>query len=678
MENNKIKNNKIKDNKIKDNNINQHNDMNWNQNINENINQNINQNINEINVFVFGLLFVGKSTFLTTMLNGQNTESLFLDGVLFNRASIVLYDKTINIYDCDSNSNHLDNKWICQNTHLIDIIIFITDLNKGLDLVGIELLENILAVSKNKFKIICLLNKCDDIYYDNNKNNDRNNDKNSYGMIFGEKDQENIYLDANNKLTILAKKYNLAVSQNNDDLSNNIDTTMFLPITLENYHIYQLLINNSKQPLDPIYQNRLGKNECGQSVWKYMKSDEKQCMLRKIIGQFKIKSNQKILDTGYENFNMIFQKIISCYKNKFMINHIIYEIIKLDTEYEIAKLDKPIAPKAKKTFSSLQENLSGHICQEATTYNFCDIYTDLVLKYDSLLSETDTIGRKELWTNIKNHITQWVRTIQEIPTTIINRKNFIELPKFDQIHQSIQKFYNMLDNFSNSVKNISGYNDNNDNDFFDKAIFDKATNVIISKIISIYDQICQVRWVDQIHCSPIYLALYLQTVEKYCPVKYEFYATQFLTTVSKSAHIINSIDLPNLIVQIIDTYNKYNFQINPLLSTIINVFINKQLYIKKTFPKIFLIYAIQVKKQLKQHIFTEFNPLDVWYEVTNQNIQSVVKSKGLSSIRSDINLDMVQLVLDKFAGSSASQYGAHIDNAVFDIRVEQTVLRTLF
>lgn len=328
--------------------------------------------MNKINIGIFGCVSVGKSTFInaiyekqystteikkTTMIPQiyeegeeeeegikekndkmnkkilkkiENNELKIEDCIPINHKVKVcdlfnlekFKDFKINIYDIpglnDSISKDIYFKWVKENINIFNIIIFITDITKGLNNFDeIEVINLLLdGIKTYNINMVCLMNKCDDIYYDVEQ----------CDLIFNEIDQQNIYVESNNTLIKLIKEYGI---------ENNY-ITPFLPISAENYYICTLLKNSNK--LDNNHKNKLCKNECGINKWKKMTNEEKELLINDIIKNINITLNQKILDTGYLSVKSIIQNIIIDNEQRYKMNY--YEnIIKKLTDTSIENIN---------------------------------------------------------------------------------------------------------------------------------------------------------------------------------------------------------------------------------------------------------------------------------------------------------------------------------------------------
>lgn len=110
--------------------------------------------------------------------------------------------------------------WIINNILTYNIIIYMADITKEITHYDEEILGLLMELAKkNCIEIICLLNKCDNIYYDNEQND----------IFFKQKNDENAYLQANDILYKIGKKHDIK--------KDAITFTPFIPITSKDWII---------------------------------------------------------------------------------------------------------------------------------------------------------------------------------------------------------------------------------------------------------------------------------------------------------------------------------------------------------------------------------------------------------------------------------------------------------
>lgn len=624
----------------------------------------------EINIGLFGCVSVGKSTFLnaisgqqysdaeikkTTMVpqvyienqeqnhNAQtvrhinrNTNESILKMIDLNKFTIDqcqplyhnidkicdLFDPEIidpsikiNIYDIpglnDSASKNIYFEWVKQNIKLFDIIIFMTDITKGLNNSDeIEVLKLLMdSVKKYKLKMICLMNKCDDIYFDDEQND----------LVFEEKEQENIYIQANDILVDIAKMYGIN--------GNDNSFTPFYPISSENCFIYRALMKNPSCELDQIHQNRLCKNECGPNQWKKMTSEEKNIIFKNILVNLQRTYNSKIMDTGYLAVKSIIQNIIISNKFDFMMSHV---------ENDLNDL-------------------------ELTTIENISEFTKLIKLYVTKMEQVVVFGGKisydSFWKNIQITLNNHINNVTNINTKNIKSRDFKD---FEGIHSMMQIYCMDFLVLIETLKEIPNY----PNEF----VICKEKQ-LITKLLNIYDQLCSFELNDHVHICPTNLMQYFQTIKAHTPNDFDQYVLKFLKfycNPSSRYIITNQAESIELILYILNNTQK----VDPYIPIICTILINKQQYIQNKFPEQYFSYLIRTKKLvnniIKRLSVNSYTGFDVLCEVINKNISLYLSTNSVTNIyKQEINHSKIECVLNQFSDPSAS---------IIDVEFESKVL----
>ena len=520
-------------------------------------------------------------------------DDLFDPAIIDPKLKMVIYDiPGLN----DSISKNIYFEWVRQNIKIFHIIIFMTDVTKGLNNADeIDILNLLMRSMVNtRAKMICLMNKCDDIYYDAEQND----------LVFEEKEQESIYLQANNILADVAKT---------NGLEN--DFTPFIPISSENCFIYRAL--KYHHVLDVYYQNKLCRNECGANQWKKMKSDEKKAVYNNIIENLESTYDAKILDTGYLSVKNIIQSTIINNNMEFITNHIDYEMNELIV-----------------------------VAMDAFAIND---YITLVNKYKSKLEAIESIigevSYETFWKNIMITITQYINSIVKINTKIINGRYFIDFRDFDNLHTFVQnKCINFL-SLIEVLKPIRGY----PVDFIKEKL-----NLIASKFISIYEQLNSIEAANQLHISPINLLYYLQIINTYIPSKFDTYAQNFLDIVCNTTKLKYIISNERQLMTLIEYISKNITDPTIFLKQICHILLNKQVFL--TNQNRFHFYYLVKLKELIKPVMTMYldNSVNKCYalcvlcEVIEKNISVCLGTNNVYNIyKQDINNEIVnQLIVE--------------------------------
>lgn len=511
----------------------------------------------------------------------------------------------INIYDIpglnDSASKNIYFEWVRRNIKLFDIIIFMTDITKGLNNSDeIEVLNLLMdSIKKYQNRMICLMNKCDDIYFDHEQND----------LVFEEKEQENIYIQANNILADIAKSHGFTEDDNY--------FTPFFPISSENCYVYRVLMRDPTYKLDQIHQNRICKNEYGSNNWKKMNHNEKEIMFNKIVSELGNTYSNKILDTGYLAVKMVIQNTISMYKQEFIINRIRNDI----KELELISTD----------------NISGYV----------KMVDKIIAKIDQAVGILGDITYEPLLKNIQTMITNYISMVNKIPIVISNSKRFIDFKEFENLHSTLEVHCVNFSMLIESIKKIKGY---------PEELIKNNQDLLINKLLSFYDQLSNIESVDQMHTCPANLLHFLQMIKTYIPIKFLHYAEKFLTIYSnpKCKHIIiyqnEFLDL----VEYISNNLEENADRNNFYSLISIFIVNRLSYIQNKFPETFIVYLIKLKKKIHDiickipnDIFSSYNIL---YEIISKYIVSCLGGSSISNIYLECDNHKMSSLLSKLIG----------------------------
>jgi len=485
----------------------------------------------------------------------------------------------------DSASKNIYFEWVRQNIKIFDIIIFVTDITKGLNNADeTDVLKLLLdSMTKSKAIMICLINKCDDIYFDKEQDD----------LIFEENEQENIYIQANNILLDIAKTYGFAFSDKNNRF------TPFIPISSENCFIYRALMRDPRCELDAVHKNRLCKNECGANQWKKMNSDEKEILFQQVLTNLASTYDTKIQDTGYLSVKTIIQNTIINHKEDFIMNHM---------ENELKNLACPVI-----------DNMPNYIKS--------------IIKYNEEMTNIETIigeiSYEPFWKNIKNSITCYVDNIIKINSKIIQGRDFIDIKEFDTLHCLMQSHCLNFNGLMDATLPIKQY----PTDFMGAK-----KNQIINKLLSIYDQLSLIEPGPQLHILPTNLHFYLKIINIYAPMHFDTYAHKFL------GFFCNNIKIKHIMLQEDELANliEYIGSLTTLFPTFIqlvcNIIINKQVHLQTANKNIepYVHYLIRTKRLINQTMDLlsneEYYPLGILYEIVEKNISLLLESSSVTNM----------------------------------------------
>lgn len=509
----------------------------------------------------------------------------------------------INIYDTpglnDSASKDIYFEWVKQNISIFDIIIFVTDITRGLnDSDEIEVLHLLFRSMKlYGNKMICVMNKCDDIYYDRKLDD----------LFFEDTEQENIYIQANNILTDIARSHNF------NSVSN--DFTPFFPVSAENCFIYRILLRHRSYCLDDNHQNRICKNECGLNRWKAMGPSEKNALYQKILSEIDTTFENKIQDTGYLSIKNIIQLTIINNKHNFLLNRINAKVSGLQSITDMS------------AYVNILTNVVEQINQAAKL--------GLDITYD------------RFWSGIKVAMTNYIGIIDNISTRITVYGDFIKISDFDLLHATMQSHcmnFKMLKEVISTIKDYPA-------DFVTSL-----ENKLYDKFFSIYENIASTKFTSQLHTCPTNIQRYLEISKIYVPSKFDYFSIKFLKRFAEveckhqDTYPDEFINMISYISANIDVKN-----INIYLSYVCKILFNRQLQMRTKIPSNYLSYLVKLKKLVKYYgkiCSTKPNidvignptisPLDIFYEVICKTISTYIDTNCVTSIyRQDIDYNKI-------------------------------------
>ena len=501
--------------------------------------------------------------------------------------SIINPNIKINIYDIpglnDSASKNIYFEWVKLNIKIFDIIIFMTDITRGLNNSDeIEIMRLLMgSMPHTQSRMICLMNKCDDIYFDEAQKD----------LVFEETEQENIYIQANNILLDIARSYNLGQDR----------YTPFIPISSENCFIYralkvqrQLQHPHQVPDLDPVYQNRLCKNECGVNQWKKMNIDEREKTFHNILANLDETYYSKILDTGYLSVKSIIQNTIISNINNFIVDR---------ANNDIKNLLIPTI-----------ENVTEYI-------DLISKHLHIIQQIGHIMGET---SYQTFWSHIQHTINNYISFVLKINIRIVTGYNVIDFKDFNNLHSTMQNHCINFKRLRDYLKLIDNY---------PAEFMAEKEAILINRLISIYEQLCLPDFLEQIHVLPGNLLCYLQIIKELATTKhFECLSQKFLGFICHNHKSTYYVTHENDIVALI----KYVYTGNPachklLQRYVCKIIINKQYALTEKPIETLFYYLLQLKILLR-NIINRVNANNLKYDVYSLNILYEVIKKNISLI----------------------------------------------
>ena len=219
----------------------------------------------------------------------------------------------LSIYDTpglnDSKTKDVYFKYIGNNFHKFDIVIFMIDINSSMNTSDefdiLNLILNNIKSNKEAYnrlqKLLIIVNKCDEMFIDDDNN------------IILDADYQEMYDQAKN---IISGQINKIIP----DLVYEI-----IPMSCEDTYIYRMYSKNHNVALDIKYINKFGYNEYGKTRWNRLTDTEKR---KKIVDLLKNHDyNDRMLLSGFQKFSLILKNWLSLANQyRLLCNHILYEL----------------------------------------------------------------------------------------------------------------------------------------------------------------------------------------------------------------------------------------------------------------------------------------------------------------------------------------------------------------
>ena len=166
--------------------------------------------------------------------------------------------------------------WINNNFHKFDVVFFIVDIQRALNTSDERDILNLIAdnIAKHKdlnIKLVTLVNKCDDMYYDDK-------DCDSSYFSFGKKPAK----EHKERVLLMDEEYTEMFDQIKEVLKKTAQEKQVkiakykFPISAEDAFIYRMYNENHEAELDIKFANKFGINEHGRSRWNRMSNKHKQ------------------------------------------------------------------------------------------------------------------------------------------------------------------------------------------------------------------------------------------------------------------------------------------------------------------------------------------------------------------------------------------------------------------
>ncbi|CAH6421674.1 Hypothetical protein MVR_LOCUS327 [uncultured virus] len=532
----------------------------------------------------------------------------------------------INMYDLPglndpvSRSTYLE--WLAHNIERFDILVFITDIHRGLNNSDdVEILHMLLQAVKNyQSRMVCLMNKCDDMVYVDSLGD----------LVFATTEQENIYLEANAALRELASQYEI-------DLSPET-VTLFHPVSLENYHIYHTVASQGLIALPQNQIDRLCRMTVGSHRWNTIDIEQQEEVCASIAHSIHETIDMRIRDTGYTQVKRAIHRIITNNQNTFVANRVERLLEELG-DLDINKIDQHIPA-------------------------LIETYEKLAIAYDTDLYEDDN----PFWSSVLEATDRMLAEVRRLRVRLTRFNGSIHAGQFDQMHTALQVHCMNLETLVSTCSSWSGYPTD--------CMWERQ-QILVSRLLDLYEQLCDNRAPDYVLTCPRHIQQCLQAIKLFAPARLHEYALRFVPVLGKRFHNkqawidgVNDTELRVCYNYIADHSDAYDPNADlKLIAGFSDILMGKQEYLRGT--EIYLPYLIQIKKlvaSLRSRCKSNYSPLDILYEVTDKNIGFCLTAPGLANLyKPEIDVHKVSDLL----------YASSLHGSLVNINLEYEMLTAL-
>ena len=527
----------------------------------------------------------------------------------------------INIYDMPAiTDTSIDNKyfqWLCENIHTFNLIIFVTDIHKGVaDAHLLEFLVKDKSERRGDTSLVCVINKYDDIYFnlDNNM------------LVFGNDEQEEIYCKANDVLNDLILKHNLRESL--------VPTQTFIPVSAENSFIYKTIENGLTDELDASYQTKLCKNECGTSTWKIMSPEEKKFIYNSAVTYASERMDMAMMNTGYYHLIDSLRSILS---------RKVYDFVAYNTHLK-------------------EKELIG------MTFTDADMQTlNQIIGLHAIIIEIFGQTNFDIfWENIKAAVERFVDLCVKKNNSIGRIRYLISYANFESVHLAMRKQFDQFVQIIRTLESVP---------FYPKEFFALKQGLILEKIIGIYEEWTTLHYEGQKYLGPTSVLDYIKFIHTYAPDSFDEFVSKFLEFTHGNIRMIYSSSNKGPIIELLSFIKDRTTNGLMLKKDIYGILINRQYQMgTQSFENNFG-YFILLKNLIKKliadgRISSSDLMCGLLQEIIDKNICTHMGTDGLVGFcKPGIDYNKMKVVLDRIPGCG-SEAEIEFETALLEIIIE--------
>lgn len=336
----------------------------------------------------------------TLLEKGEKGEQVVLDDIQETTYVVPPVHKLVSlqsnvmltIYDIpglNDGTNGIYYEYLNQNFHKFDIILFIIDINSGLNTTDeVKILETILQKCKENYdkyqiynKLLVLANKCDDMSIDT-----------SVTVVDDGHEETNFLLDE--EFTEMYDQIKTIVNQKVEKIFPKLEYSIS-PISCEDSYIYRMYDRNPEYDLDIKHVNKFGYYEYGKSKWNRLSDEAKKAKIQQLMKDLDIDDTLNLC-----GFNQFRNKLSNYLKPQdqynYLLNHILYKLNQIKN-YNIIDIKSDIK-EFDLYFNRIKElNIIFNYENEFT--KFIKIINNYLINYENEIIKTFICFKKE---NIKD------------------------------------------------------------------------------------------------------------------------------------------------------------------------------------------------------------------------------------------------------------------------------------
>lgn len=527
----------------------------------------------------------------------------------------------IDLYDIPAPHNTSDNfyyyQWIQDNLKMFDVVIFMTDINNALkNKIENDFFQQVIRLIKiNNNNLICLLNKCDEMYFDKNEND----------IILKNNHHENIFIEINNFLSEIL-------------LSNDIGydlVTPFLPICSENSLIYRTLLNTRNK----IYTSKLAAGHDDDQQLSNNNNNLQSSEVKYIFENNILECKEKLRDNGYTMIFETIKNILKFNKEKFIRN----------------KLESDIKNLSITNRDDLKEsiNIISTCCKKIIAMH----KSNIIVSYELF------------WNTIKIFCDKYIIKISNIDITDINKPyEKLDSVNFTKIYSIIDFYDQCTTELLSAIENMPEYPTN---------YFEIFCRTVSDKFFELF-KIMENKKLGK-DFNPVAFSMCLEIINRHSNNKFDYMAQVFLSKCIDEKYLYHQTHQNELaeLIKTINKYSSSKDS-EVYYSLICSLLINRCRFIENNqqFCNKYFYYLLGLKKivkiQIKYFINKEnsykVTSYDILLEVINKNISLYISTYQVTNIwKQSLDLCKVKNELEKMTiDSTCDNIDFKFERSIFE------------